>query len=118
MPALRNEKDRLYHYVCGIALAEVFRSTPSKEIHVILDKRQRKRTVKNDFNRHIESKADECHTGYFSPILKISHFDSTSCEGLQVHDFVVGAIFRNIERDDSRYYDLIKERIIAGKILW
>jgi hypothetical protein len=115
---LRLKKDKLYHYVCGSALEDIFRRTHAKEIHVILDRRQSKRTLRNDLDRYIEAKFLESHAGYFSPKLTISHFDSTKCESLQVHDFAVGSIFQGLERHNQDYTNVIKEKIVSGSVIW
>jgi hypothetical protein len=43
----------------------------------------------------------------FPPRITISRFDSQRSRGLQVADFVVGAIQRKYELGDGRYYDMI-----------
>ena len=57
------------------------------------------------------------HSGYFAPVLEISHFHSMVCEGLQVVDFVVGAVFKSLERADGSYLGVIGKNILHGE-LW
>jgi hypothetical protein len=116
--SLRNRTDRLYNNVCGRVMAEMFSCTHAKTIHVVVDRRSSKRTNRENFDHHVENILLSNHAGLFPPDLRISHFDSRNSEGLQVNDFVVGAIFQKIERGIDTYYELIKGRVVSGQVFW
>lgn len=96
-PELRSRKDKLYNYVCGRVLSEMFRATPTKSIHLIVDKRAGRSSHRNDFDRCVEQQLNSSHAGYFPPELLASHFDSRTHEELQIDDFCAGAVFQKVE---------------------
>lgn len=51
-------------------------------------------------------------------IKKIRHKKLKTDEGLQAVDFISWSIFRNYEWKDSKFYDLIKEKITIKKELF
>ncbi|HSV41779.1 MAG TPA: DUF3800 domain-containing protein [Methanomassiliicoccales archaeon] len=42
---------------------------------------------------------------------------SQSLKGLQVHDFITGAIFQRLERNNDYYYNIIKNKISDGAMI-
>lgn len=116
--SLRASPDRLYNNVCGRVMAEMFGRTNAKTIHVVVDRRSGKRTNRESFDHHIENIMLSNHAGPFPPEVQISHFDSRGSEGLQVNDFVVGAAFQKVERGNESYYDLIKGKVVSGRVFW
>jgi len=117
-PDLRSRKDKLYNYVCGRAMSEMFRITPAKSIHLIVDKRAGRKTHRNDFDQYVEQQMNSSHAGYFPPQLLVSHFDSRTHGELQIADFCVGAVFQNVERNSRLYLDRIKNIVQYGRIYW
>ncbi|HEX7391407.1 MAG TPA: DUF3800 domain-containing protein [Thermoplasmata archaeon] len=116
--SLRASPDRLYNNVCGRVMAEMFSHTNAKAIHVVVDRRSGKRTSRESFDHHVENILLSNHSGPFPPEVRISHFDSRRSEGLQVNDFVVGAIFQKVERGNETYYNVIKDKIVGGRVFW
>jgi hypothetical protein len=49
--------------------------------------------------------------------LMVRYVDSINDPALQVHDFVVGSIFRSLERNDDTHLDIIKDKIVFGRIV-
>jgi hypothetical protein len=115
---LKRKKDKLYNYLCGRVMAPVFESAHTKKFNVIIDKRAGGRAERNDFDGYLEGILDNHHQGPFPPSLRLSHFDSCNNAGLRVHDFVVGSIFRYLERKDAQYYEKLKPKVIWGEKLW
>ncbi len=115
---LRSRKDKLYNYVCGRVLSEMFRATPAKSIHLIVDKRAGRSSHRNDFDRYVEQQLNSSHAGYFPPQLLVSHFDSRTHEELQIDDFCAGAVFQKVERGSDMYLDRIKNIVHYGRIFW
>lgn len=116
-PGLRSEKERLLHIMSGSVVSEIARRTHTRSMSVIVDKRWTKEKQRNDFSRHIERMVSLHHSGYFAPALEVSHFDSMVCEGLQVVDFVAGAVFKSLERADGSYLGIIGKKLLHGE-LW
>lgn len=114
----RLEADRLYNYVCGRVLADMFRATHARAIQLIVDRWSNKWSYRGSLNRHVEDILQTSHAGFFKPELRISHFDSRRSEGLQVNDFVVGAIFQMVERGIETYYEMISTKVLSGQVYW
>jgi hypothetical protein len=117
LPALKPERERLLHVISGSVVSEIARRTHARSMNVIVDKRWTKERQRNDFSRYVEKMVSFHHSGYFAPALEISHFDSMACEGLQVVDFVAGAVFKSVERADGSYLGVIGRNILHGE-LW
>lgn len=115
---LRLDKNELYLRLCGMVLVDMARITPTKCMHITVDKRSNKRSDRDLFNEYVEALLLENHAGYFPPNLRITHLDSWKSEGLQVHDFVVGSIFQKIERECHSYYEMIEKQVESGRIYW
>lgn len=113
--SLREDKYLLYRMACEIVLREAVRRTPAKKVHVIIDKRYSKKRDRDRLDQHLMSIITENHAGNFLPKVQISQYDSFMSSELQVHDFVVGAIYQHLERDVDEYMNLIKSKIVFGQ---
>ena len=113
----KSDRERLLHSMSGSVVSEVARRVRMRSMVVIVDKRWTKEKQRADFDRCIEMDALVHHSGHFPPSVKVSHFDSMACEGLQVVDFVVGAVFKSIERADGSYLQIISRNIVHGELL-
>ncbi len=116
--SMKVKTDLLYNMVCGKVMMNMFQCTHTKNVHMIVDRRSSKRTSRDAFDHHVENILLTSHAGMFPPECRISHFDSRKSEGLQVHDFVVGAIFQKIERSNNTYFEIIKAKIERGQVYW
>jgi len=116
--SLKGKTDKLYNMLCGKVMVKVFQCTLADDIHLIVDRRSSKRTNRETFDHHVENILLSNHAGMFPPECRISHFDSRGNEGLQVHDFVVGAIFQKLERGNDSFLDVIKGKIQSGQVYW
>ncbi len=116
--SLRKSPGMLYNHVCGKVMADMFARTSAKAIHVLVDRRVGKRTSRDSFDHHVENIMLSNHTGAFPPEIRISHLDSRGSEALQVNDFVVGAVFQMVERGNLAYYDMIRNKVVSGKVFW
>jgi hypothetical protein len=114
----QNDKNELYVHVCSRTLSELTRHIHTKSIHVILDKWSSNRTVRRHLEEYLGETVRCRHTGYFAPSLEISHLNSADSVGIQVADFVAGAVFQSLERSNQVYIDLIGERIVHGALYW
>lgn len=76
---------------------------------LIVDKRISNKVIRADFDDYIKQK-----TAFK---VDITHENSMYNQCLQATDFIAGAIFRRYESGDSKYYDLITNRIKVSKKL-
>lgn len=108
-PYLKEKKNKLYNYMTNLIINEC--SFDDKKVTLVADRRGGKAVI-NDFNRYVRFKLSEkdkiCE-------LKLEHKDSKNDEILQVLDFVCWAIFRKYESNETRFYDIIKNKIVTEK---
>jgi len=116
--SLRPDKKRFYLSICGRTLSELTRSIHARSIHVVLDKWSNSRSIRRSLDEVVEQTILDHHSGYFAPSITVSHLDSSSSEGIQIADFVAGAVFQSLERSNGTYLDLIAERVVSGCRYW
>ncbi len=107
---LKKKKDKLYNYLSNLILNEC--SFDTNSICLIVDKSKTNRSLREDFDIYIRKKLSEKNN--FHRLL-IKHENSQSEACLQVLDFISWAIFRSYEYKDSRFLDIIKNKIVIKK---
>lgn len=113
---LRGNGELLYKSLCAEALGAILTRTHEKRIEIIFDMRRERWYRALEFDKHINRVALTHHTWNFPPNIRIRHLDSRNSSCLQIHDFVVGSIFRAIEFNDDVYYRKISSKTIhAGR---
>ena len=115
---LREKKDILYNYICGLILTDIsVHHHKHKRIHIVIDKRSKKRMIREDLDRYLKQKINQKapEKYFFPPSIEISHLDSRTDAGLQAVDFVSWSIFRKYESNDDSYYQIIHEKITTEK---
>jgi hypothetical protein len=116
--AKRLEKDGrgFFDDCCLKLIEEVVRSNfRGREIILVFDSRWKSKALESVFDLRIHAivKNELRILGGPAPSIRISRFDSQNSRGLQMVDFVAGAIQRKYEHDDPTYYDIISERIVS-----
>ena len=82
----------------------------------MIDKRYTNKRERDRLDEHIGSLLMKNHAGYFVPQVRISQYDSITRNELQVHDFIVGAIYQYIERGADKYIGVIESKIVSGQM--
>lgn len=104
---LKDKKHKLYNYLSNLIIAEC---SIDGKFELIVDRSKNKRSLRDDFDNYIRNNLKrECSN------LIIQHADSKSNGGLQVLDFISGAIFNKYEFNNLEFYNKIKERITTEK---
>ncbi len=104
---LKDKKHKLYNYLSNLIIAEC---SIDGKFELIVDRSKNKRSLRDDFDNYIRNNLKrECSN------LIIQHVDSKSNGGLQVLDFISGAIFNKYEFNNLEFYNKIKERITTEK---
>ena len=119
-PELRASENLTYMQLLGELAYEVIRVERTADaLDFIVDLRPLERAISHQFDAWMLSDiVRECaFHRVVPPRLRISRFDSQNSRGLQVADFVAGAIRRRHELGDSTYYDIIAPRIATEKIV-
>lgn len=107
---LKDKKSKLYNYISNLIINECSFDTHS--VCLIVDKSKPNRSLREDFNRYIKN---EIRKNNSSCNINIQHENSQKEQCLQVLDFVSWAIFRSYEHNDSRFIDIIKDKIVIKK---
>jgi hypothetical protein len=113
--AMLTNKHLLYQTACEIVLPELFRRVPARRMHIIMDKYYSKKWERDRLDKQVRSMLIEHHAGNFVPQVQMSQFDSILKKELQVHDFVVGAVYQYVERDVDTYIRRIESKIVFGQ---
>jgi len=111
---LGEDKNELYLHICSSALAGLMSRTHAKRVHIVLDKRSSRRSLRRHFEGHLLDIVGSYHGGYFAPSTSVSHMDSVNSAGIQVADIIAGAVFRSLEHSDNSYINLITGNIVQG----
>jgi hypothetical protein len=106
---LKDKKTKVYNYLTNLIIAEC--NLNGKSVHFIIDKRVKKKIVREDFNDYI--KRNHPHVKF-----NISHYDSCNSNGLQLVDFACWSIFRFYEFGDDKFFNYINNKITLKKELF
>lgn len=107
---LKDKKNKLYNYISNLILNECSFDNPS--VRLIVDKSKSNRSLRDDFDKYVRTKLIQKNN---INKLTIKHENSHNEACLQVLDFVSWAIFRNYEHKDSRFIEIIKDKIVIKK---
>lgn len=103
---LKNNKNKLYNYVCGI-LAEAV-GVDSKKLVVRIDKSKGKQTLRDDFNEYFKRKWRQ---RFWNGEVEFYHSWSHMWAGLQLADFIAWAVFQKFEYGNDFYTKLIERKL-------
>jgi len=112
--------DRTYLQLLEILARDVILSCrKARAFDFILDMRPFEKAVPRVLDAYLLSEIRrECdESKIIAPDTRISRYDSINSRGLQVADFVAGAIRRKHELGDPTYYDIVSERIVAERVV-
>ncbi len=109
---LRNKKDKLHNYLTGfIAESLNYEYSNEKEFKIIVDKFIMSEEKRKEFNWYLKHKLLNSYGRSNPPKIEIVHKDSQQNPGLQVADFVAGAVFQYYERGKCEFYEIIKPKL-------
>lgn len=114
---LQNQKNYLYNYTANIILDRLINNKlidKDKQIFLIVDKKDTKKSLKDNFINYITNAMDSKNIKDFNMTLSRSQDE----KGLQAVDFISWAIFRKYEKGDYRFYELIKDKIVDERLLF
>jgi hypothetical protein len=83
------------------------------EMHLVLDKRYTQKSLRKKLDQAIE----QATQNRLLKRLSIRQADSRRVLGLQVIDYIAWAVRRHYEREDSDYYEIIKDKIVVQEIV-
>jgi hypothetical protein len=112
--------DRTYMQLLEVLVQDViWAERRTRTFTFILDNRPLERAIARVFDGFLQSEIiRECdELKIIPPEIRISRYDSLNSRGLQVADFVAGAIRRKHERGDSTCYDIISEKVTCERVI-
>lgn len=113
----QNQKNYLYNYSANILLERLINKNIIRDddiLDLVVDKKDTKKNLKNNFINYITEGMDSRRNGNFKMQLSKSHEE----KGLQAVDFLSWAIFRKYEKGDYEFYEIIKDKIIEESLLF
>ncbi|MGQ9586959.1 MAG: DUF3800 domain-containing protein [Thermoplasmata archaeon] len=115
------KRHEFYRHLAGQLVCDLLWLDRSAHCYdIVFDARPLNRPLGHEFDQYIEStilhRCDEL--GVIPPRVRVSRFDSQMSGGLQVADYVAGAIQRKFELRDSSYHDIIVSKIAVERLLF
>ena len=110
-----DDKENFYDECCARLAGDVaILDLDETGLNLVFDRRYNNKELNDVFASRILDcvGAVRQRSGCTSPPVRISLLDSQGSRGLQVADYIAGAIRRKYEQKDATYYDIIAERII------
>lgn len=106
--SVKGNEGLLYLYLVQEVLTNCV-SAQDIQVALVLDQRRLKGMYRSEFNAHIRARlaldfGERVH-------VEIYHRDSTTDVSVQAADFVCWSAYRKYQRGDSRWYDIIRDRI-------
>lgn len=114
----KHQREWLYNDMVGQLVGDVLRlERELKELHLVFDDRLFESSLGGIFDEYVRAAVcDECRkVGRIAPDVFISRFDSLNSRGLQVADFVAGAINKKHESGDASYCEIIRRAMSIEK---
>ncbi len=109
---LRNKRDKLHNYLTGfIAESLNYEYSNEKEFKIIVDKFIMSEEKRKEFNWYLKHRLLNSYGRSNPPKIEIVHEDSQQHSGLQVADFVAGAVFQYYERGKREFYEIVKPKL-------
>lgn len=109
---LRDRKDKLYNYLAGFIAESLSNDYDyEREFIIIVDKFIMREEKRREFDWYLKSKLLKNYRHPAEPKIEIIHGDSQQYPGLQVADFIAGAIFQYYEHGKHKFYRIIEPKL-------
>lgn len=114
---MQNQKHFLYNYTANLLL-ELLHSQEiidgNEVIELFVDRKDTKKELRENFINYLMDSFGKKGKGRVSITLHASHQNKS----LQAVDFVAWATFQRYERNDTKFYDLIKTKIAVDRLVY
>lgn len=109
---LRDRKDKLYNYLAGFIAESLSNEYDNEsEFIIIVDKFIMREEKRREFDEYLKYRLLNSYKHSTKPKIEIIHGDSQQYPGLQVADFIAGAIFQYYEHGKHKFYEIIKPKL-------
>jgi len=105
--SVKGSEELLYIYLAQEVLVNCV-STYDTRLVLVFDQRRFKGMHRSEFNAHIRTRLALDFEGVH---VEIYHRDSTTDVSVQAADFVCWSVYQKYQRGDSRWYNIIRDRI-------
>jgi hypothetical protein len=116
-----NKKDMqwymTYEALSYILLKELMISEKAPRYHLFVDRISKKSSHMASYMEMVDRIVTAPEIGIPTPYIRVRFVDSRSEPAMQVHDFIVGSIFRSLEWDNNTHLDIIKDKVVFGRIV-
>ena len=85
-------------------------------VSIVMDRRRVRDRARGEFDCRLIGAVMSHHASLFPPDVRVTHLDSQTSEGLQAADFVAGAMFQNLERENSLYLGILAPRVVHYRL--
>lgn len=112
--SLQTMKDEFYRHFCVVLVTEILKiNHPEDDFFFVFDERPKSRDSNIEFESFIykEIRRKNIILGIPTPYILASRIDSQKSRGIQVVDFVAGAIHKKYESNESKFYDMVAPSI-------
>jgi hypothetical protein len=108
---------RAYEALSYILLRELTVAENALRYYIFVDRISKKSSHMASYVAMVDQIFSSADVQKTTPLINIKFVDSRLEPAMQVHDFVVGSIFRSLEWDDYTHLDIIKDKVVFGKIV-
>jgi len=115
----KERRNSFCHQLCGDLACEMARHTAAvRSLNVVFDDRPFNMSVGHGFDVYVTERIRASYDtlGLIQPRVIVSRVDSLNSQGLQVADFVAGAIQRRYEFGDAEYSSIITDKIVFERM--
>ncbi len=116
---LDSRADKGYAYRTAVvrALRPIASGVMCQQVQVIIDKRNEKWHSRSGTPMAVKDLFALSTPGIFPPEVRVGFLDSQRVPGIQITDFVSGAVFQMLERGRPEFYRLIEHMVTEGTVI-
>jgi hypothetical protein len=105
---LKDKKDVLHNYLTGFLAESLSYYEDETDFRIVVDKFIMRKEKRDEFNSYLHRRLQNfCK----AKIFEVIHESSEQHAGLQIADFVAGAVFQKYERQKEDYYSIIRPKM-------
>lgn len=112
---LRNKKQVLHNYLTGFLVESLSYYEDENDFRIIVDKFIMQKERRDEFDNYLRLRMSNRSR---TKNLEVFHENSEQHAGLQIADFIAGAVFQKYERQIEKYYNVIRPKIRLELRMW
>ncbi len=112
------DKTSFWQYVTVRTVSALAGTVHSRSMRLTIDRLSPRPNVARSLASRLVDEVRIHHVGYFPPSVEVRLIDSRGSEELQVADYVAGAVYQSVERQNPSYLGLLEDSFIHGEVYW